>query len=82
MISGDNFYGDTINVTARLEAKAETDGVCMFKTLFDMVSQKVKASFESVGELELKNIEISVEAYLYYNLRELVVTINMQKRHK
>lgn len=63
MISGDNLYGDTINVAARLEAKAETDGICMSKTVFDMVSQKVKASFESVGTLELKNIEIPVEAY-------------------
>ena len=82
MISGDNLYGDTINVAARLEAKAETDGVCMSKTLFDIVSQKVKTAFESVGVLELKNIEISVDAYLYYNLRELVVTIIMQRRHR
>ena len=63
MISGDNLYGDAINVAARLEAKAEPDGICISKTVFDMVSQKVKASFESVGELELKNIEIPVEAF-------------------
>ena len=63
MISGDNLYGDAINVAARLEAKAESDGICISKTVFDMVSQKVKASFESVGKLELKNIEIPVEAY-------------------
>ena len=62
MISGDNLYGDAINVAARLEAKAEPDGICISKTVFDMVSQKVKASFESVGELELKNIESPVEA--------------------
>ena len=63
MISGDNLYGDAINVAARLEAKAEPDGICISKTVFDMVSQKVKASFESVGKLELKNIEIPVEAF-------------------
>ena len=63
MISGDNLYGDAINVAARLEAKAEPDGICISKTVFDMVSQKVKASFESVGELELKNIEIPIEAF-------------------
>ena len=49
MISGDNLYGDAINVAARLEAEAEPEGICISKTVLDMVSQKIKASFESVG---------------------------------
>ena len=63
MISGDNLYGDAINVAARLEAQAEPEGICISKTVLDMVSQKIKASFESVGKLELKNIQNPVEAY-------------------
>ena len=63
MISGDNLYGDAINVAARLEAEAEPEGICISKTVLDMVSQKIKASFESVGKLELKNIQNPVEAY-------------------
>ena len=62
MISGDNLYGDAINVAARLEAQAEPEGICISKTVLDMVSQKIKASFESVGKLELKNIQNPVEA--------------------
>ena len=63
MISGDNLFGDAINIAARLEAKAEPEGICISKTVLDMVSQKVKASFEPVGKLELKNIQNPVEAY-------------------
>ena len=63
MIADDNLYGDAINVAARLEAKAEPEGICISKSVFDMVSEKVKASFENAGKLELKNIEVPVEAY-------------------
>ena len=63
MIADDNLYGDAINVAARLEAKAEPEGICISKSVFDMVSEKVKASFENAGKLELKNIQVPVEAY-------------------
>ena len=63
MIADDNLYGDAINVAARLEAKAEPEGICISKSVFDMVSEKVKASFENAGKLDLKNIEVPVEAY-------------------
>ncbi len=63
MIADDNLYGDAINVAARLEAEAEPEGICISKSVFDMVSEKVKASFENAGKLELKNIEAPVEAY-------------------
>ena len=61
MISGDNLYGDAINVAARLEAQAEPEGICISKTVLDMVRQKIKASCESVGKLELINIQKPVE---------------------
>jgi adenylate cyclase len=63
MISDDNLFGDAINVAARLEAQAEPEGICISKSVFEMVADKIKASFHPVGPLELKNIEIPVEAY-------------------
>ncbi|MBT6437902.1 MAG: adenylate/guanylate cyclase domain-containing protein [Rhodobacteraceae bacterium] len=63
MISDDNLFGDAINVAARLEAEAQPEGICISKSVFEMVSDKVKASFENAGKLELKNIELPVEAY-------------------
>lgn len=63
MIFENNLYGDAVNVAARLEAEANSEGICVSKSVFDMVSQKVKVSFEPKGKLQLKNINTPVEAY-------------------
>ena len=63
MVSKDNLFGDAVNVAARLESAAKPSGICISKSVFDMVSQKIKVSFEDAGELELKNIANPVQAY-------------------
>ena len=63
MISDNNLYGDAVNVAARLESKADPEGVCVSKSVFDMVNQKIKMSFEPKGALELKNIDTPIEAF-------------------
>ena len=57
MVSESNLYGDSVNIAARLEAAAKPEGVCIAKSVFDLVSQKLKLSFEPLGELTLKNID-------------------------
>jgi TolB-like protein len=63
MVTEDNLFGDAVNIAARLESEAKPAGICVSKTVFDMISQKVMVSFEDAGELELKNIEQPVQAY-------------------
>ena len=63
MVSESNLYGDSVNIAARLEAAAKPEGVCISKSVFDLVSQKLKLSFEPLGELTLKNIDRPIEAY-------------------
>ncbi|SVD58331.1 uncharacterized protein METZ01_LOCUS411185, partial [marine metagenome] len=61
MIAEDNLFGDAVNIAARLEAEAKPGGLCLSKTVVDIVGGKLKVSFEDAGELELKNIDHPVQ---------------------
>ena len=69
MVSQDNLYGDAVNIAARLEAEAMPDGICISKSVLDMVSQKLQVSYQDAGELELKNIDHLVQAYFVIQKR-------------
>ena len=63
IIDGDDIHGDGVNVAARLEAEASAGGIVLAGAVHDAVSGRVKATFEDLGELALKNIERPVRAY-------------------
>ena len=63
MVAEDNLFGDAVNIAARLEAEAKPGGLCLSKTVVDIVGGKLKVSFEDAGELELKNIDHPVQAF-------------------
>ena len=63
MVSKDNLFGDAVNVAARLESAAQTSGICVSKTVFDLINQKIRVSFEDAGKLDLKNIVEPIQAY-------------------
>ena len=69
MVSQDNLYGDAVNIAARLEAEAKPDGICISKSVLDMVSRKIQVSYQDAGELVLKNIEHPVQAYFVIQKR-------------
>ena len=54
MVSKDNLFGDAVNVAARLESAAQPSGICVSKTVFDLINQKIRVSFEDAGKLDLK----------------------------
>ena len=56
LVADGDLFGDAVNVAARLEAQAITDGLCISESIFEMVNMKVKVSYEDAGELNLKNI--------------------------
>jgi len=60
---GDDLYGDGVNVAARLEALAETGGICVSAAVRDQVTSRLDVAFEDLGERELKNIARPVHVY-------------------
>src|SRR5262249_47657107 len=48
---------------ARLEGEAPTGGIVISSNVRDAVAGRLKATFEDLGSLSLKNIERPVQAY-------------------
>src|SRR5262249_6690230 len=63
IVDGDDLYGDGVNVAARLEGEAPTGGILISGNVRDAVAGRLKATFEDVGGLSLKNIERPVHAF-------------------
>ena len=63
IVEGEDIYGDGVNVAARLEQLAEPGGVVVSGTAFDHLRGGSAATFASLGEQHLKNIERPVRAY-------------------
>jgi adenylate cyclase len=56
-------YGDGVNIAARLEALADSGGICISKTAFDQIETKLPLGYEYLGEQTVKNIPRPVGAY-------------------
>ncbi len=63
MVKGNDIYGDGVNVAARLEGMAEPGSVLVSRTVFTHAKGKVPATFEDLGEQELKNIAEPVRVF-------------------
>ncbi len=63
IVEGDDIYGDGVNVSARLEQRADPGGICIARNVFNQVKNKLDISFQDMGEQELKNIPDTVRAY-------------------
>ena len=63
IVDGDDLYGDGVNVAARLEGEAPAGGILISRNVRDAIAGRVKATFEDLGGLLLKNIERPVRAF-------------------
>jgi TolB-like protein/class 3 adenylate cyclase len=63
IVDGDDLYGDGVNVAARLEAEAPAGGIVISRTVHEAVAGRLKAVFDDLGSLALKNIERPVQAF-------------------
>jgi class 3 adenylate cyclase len=63
IVDGDDLYGDGVNVAARLEAEAPTGGIVISRTVHEAVSGRLKATFNDLGSLALKNIARPIHAF-------------------
>ena len=63
IVDVDDLYGDGVNVAARLEAEAPAGGIVISGNVHDAVTGRLKATFDELGSLTLKNIERPVRAF-------------------
>ena len=63
IVQGDDLYGDSVNVAARLEAEAPAGGIIVSRSVRDAVAGRLKATFEDLGSLSLKNIDRPLRAF-------------------
>ena len=63
IIEGDDVYGDSVNVAARLEGQAPPGGILLSGSVHDAVAGRLACTFQDAGALALKNIERQVRAF-------------------
>jgi adenylate cyclase len=56
-------YGDGVNIAARLEGLSEPGGICISKTIFDHIENKLPYEYDFIGEQKVKNIAKRVSVY-------------------
>ena len=63
IVDGEDLYGDSINVAARLQGEAPAGGIVLSATVHEAVAGRLACSFEDLGPLELRHIDRSVRAF-------------------
>jgi len=63
VVEGEQVYGDGVNIAARLEALADSGGICISGTVYEQVRGKLSHRYEDRGEQSLKNIAYTVRVY-------------------
>src|SRR5262245_6803799 len=63
IVDDDDLYGDGVNIAARLEAEASPGSIVVSRTVHEAVTGRLKATFDDLGSLTLKNIERPIQAF-------------------
>ena len=63
MVTGDDLHGHGVNLAVRLEGTAEPGSVLVSRTVANHARGKLPASFEDLGDRELKNIAEPVRVF-------------------
>ena len=60
---GTRIYGDGVNIAARIEGLSEAGGICISRSAYDQVKNKLNLEYENLGEHSVKNISEPVRVY-------------------
>ncbi|MEK1852335.1 MAG: adenylate/guanylate cyclase domain-containing protein, partial [Phyllobacterium sp.] len=63
IVEGEDCYGDGVNIAARLEQLADSDGICVSGKVAREVEKKLAFGFEAMGEHKVKNIANPVQVF-------------------
>ncbi len=58
-----DLLGDGVNIAARLEGIAPVGGICVSRTVYEQVANKLSVQFADIGEQQVKNIPNPVHAF-------------------
>jgi adenylate cyclase len=59
-----DLLGDGVNIAARLEGLAQPGGICVSRTVYEQVANKLSVEFADIGEQQVKNIPSPIHAYV------------------
>lgn len=76
-----DLLGDGVNIAARLEGLAAPGGICISRTVYEQVANKLSVQFADIGAQEVKNIPNPVHAYMV-GLRAEDVNADAARRKK
>ncbi len=60
---GERIYGDAVNVAARIEALTDPGEICISKSIYDQIKNKLDLGYEYFGEHIVKNISDPVKVF-------------------
>lgn len=60
---GGDVHGEGVNIAARLEALAETGGICISGDVYNQVRNRIEAEFRDMGEKEIKHVSQPIRVY-------------------
>ena len=63
IVHNDEFYGDCVNVAARIETLAKPGGLCISSAVYEQVKGRIPYSFESIGKRPMKNVAAPPELF-------------------
>ena len=63
MVEDGDVFGDGVNVAARLEGLADPGGILLSQAAYDQVRDRVRYSFDDLGDRSLKNIARPVKVF-------------------
>jgi class 3 adenylate cyclase len=58
-----DLLGDGVNIAARLQGLAQPGGICVSRSVYEQVSNKLSVEFVDIGEQAVKNIPTPIHAY-------------------
>jgi class 3 adenylate cyclase len=61
--TSDDFYGDSVNVAARVQTAADPGGICVSASVYVQVKNALPCHYTSLGERKFKNIADAVPLY-------------------
>ena len=61
--SGNDVYGDAVNLASRIEPLATPGGICVTAQIYDHIRNKFEFPLASIGKKDLKNVGESVEVF-------------------
>ena len=76
----DRIYGDGVNIAARIEGLAPPGGICISRTTYDQIKNRLNLGYQYLGDHSVKNISEPVRVYRILTEPEAIGKVIGEKR--